>query len=395
MKNMWVNTFSGYVRVKVEGTYPELFINRCGERKIMIWDIRQAGEKTYICSVLLDDVKHLRPVCRESGCKIRFLERHGAPFIWRKMLVRTGFVTGAAAFIAILFLMANMVWNVEIEGASPAVEHEIRQKVDELGIKTGQFQFRLPPPEIIQQEISDQIPDATWIGVTIRGTTYHFQVVEKELAVKEPPEAAGHLVADRKAVIHRLFVEDGSAVVKANDVVQKGDLLVAGLIGKEGKEQRVAAKGEVYGEVWYRAEVTVPLEQQYFAVTGETFSKHKMNVADWTVPVWGFGSPEYENRKDEVHSRAFDLFGYQLPFTYTRETIRETEPALRTLSPEEAVEEALEKGRSEVLEQFSSKAEIAGEKVLHEEHVNGKVRVTIHYRIIDNIARKQPIIQGD
>ncbi|WP_161524725.1 sporulation protein YqfD [Alteribacter lacisalsi] len=395
MKNMWINTFSGYVRVKVEGTYPELFINRCGERKIMIWDIRQAGEKTYICSVLLDDVKRLRPVCREAGCKIRFLERHGAPFVIRKMLIRTGFVTGAAVFIAIMFMLANMVWNVEIEGASPAVEHEIRQKVDELGIKTGQLQFRLPPPEIIQQQISDQIPAATWIGVTVRGTTYHFQVVEKELAEKEPAQAPGHLVADRKAVIKRLFVEDGSAVVQANDVVEKGDLLVAGLIGKEGKQQRVPAKGEVFGEIWYKAQVTVPLEQKFQAVTGETHTAHKLNIGNWTVPFWGFGTHDFKSQKHESHVREFNIMGYRLPFTYTKETNRETNASERAFTKEEAVTEALEKGRVEVLEQFSSKAEISGEKVLHEEQVNGKVIVTIHYRVIDDIARKQPIIQGD
>ncbi|RNA68866.1 sporulation protein YqfD [Alteribacter keqinensis] len=395
MKNMWINTFSGYVRVKVEGTYPELFINRCNDNKIMIWDIRQAGEKTYVCSVLLDDVKRLRKVSRESGCKIRFLERKGAPFFIRKMVIRNGFVTGTAIFVALLFLLANMVWNIEIDGASPAMEHDIRQKVDELGIQRGKLQFRLPPPEVIQEEISDEIPDATWIGVTIRGTTYHFQVVEKELAEKEPAEAPGHLVASRKAVIHHMFVEQGSAVVEANQVVKKGDLLVTGLIGREGKEQRVAAKGEVFGEVWYKAHVTVPLEQTFHAVTGNYDTHHYINFGRFQMPVWGFGDSEFEAITEEEFTRSFSPFGYTLPFQYKRVTNRETETVNQVLAYEEALETAKDKSRIEVMERFSEKAEIMGEKVLHEEEQNGKVKVTIHYRIIDNISRKQPIIQGD
>ncbi|WP_026689201.1 sporulation protein YqfD [Alteribacter aurantiacus] len=395
MKNMWVNTFSGYVRIKVVGTYPELFINRCTEKRLMIWDIRQAEDKSYLCSVLLDDVKRLRKVARESGCKIRFIERKGAPFLLKKMITRTGFVTGAALFIAMLFILANMVWNIEIDGASPAMEHEIRQKVDELGIQKGKLQFRLPPPEVIQEQISDKIPDATWIGVTIRGTTYHFQVVEKELAEKEPPEAPGHLVATRKAIIHHMFVEQGSAVVEANQVVQKGDLLVTGLIGKEGKEQRVTAKGEVYGEVWYKATVEVPLEQDFQVVTGEAHTRHSVKIGSWDIPLWGFGDHEFQHAKQEEYERPFSPFNYSLPISYKRIMNRETESMEQIYSYQEALTVAKEKSRAEILERFSDKAEIMGEKVLHEEERNGKVKVTIHYRVIDNISRKQPIIQGD
>ncbi|MER2140433.1 MAG: stage IV sporulation protein, partial [Priestia megaterium] len=40
-------------------------------------------------------------------------------------------------------------------------------------------------------------------------------------------------------------------------------------------------------------------------------------------------------------------------------------------------------------------AKIKGEKVLHQEQDNGKVRLSIHYQVIENIANTQPIIQGD
>ena len=33
--------------------------------------------------------------------------------------------------------------------------------------------------------------------------------------------------------------------------VQEGQLLVSGLIGKEGESLQVPAKGEIWGETWY------------------------------------------------------------------------------------------------------------------------------------------------
>ncbi|UTW69946.1 sporulation protein YqfD [Anaerobacillus sp. HL2] len=35
----------------------------------------------------------------------------------------------------ILFVLSNMVWGVSIDGASPKVEHQLSQVVQELGIK--------------------------------------------------------------------------------------------------------------------------------------------------------------------------------------------------------------------------------------------------------------------
>jgi similar to stage IV sporulation protein len=39
--------------------------------------------------------------------------------------------------------------------------------------------------------------------------------------------------------------------------------------------------------------------------------------------------------------------------------------------------------------------EIVEEKILHESMENGKVKLSIHYQVIEDIAIGQPIIHGD
>ena len=46
-------------------------------------------------------------------------------------------------------------------------------------------------------------------------------------------------------------------MVKINSFVQKGDVLISGLIGS-GNQQVVVAKGVVMGEVWYTSKIAVP-----------------------------------------------------------------------------------------------------------------------------------------
>ncbi|MFA9558778.1 sporulation protein YqfD [Evansella sp. AB-rgal1] len=395
MKNQWVHKMTGYVRIKITGAYPELFINRCIDRKMNIWNIHYVKKDVLICSVLLDEVSQLRHIAKTSDCKIKFIDRKGFPFFAQKMWRRNGLIFGCIAFFISLYMLSNMVWGIEIEGASPKVEHELKEAVTELGIKKGALQFRLPPPEDIQSIITDRISDATWIGVTRKGTTYHFQVVEKDIAEREPLEAPGHIVATHKAIIYDMFVEEGLPLVEQNQLVEKGDMLVSGLIGKEGKEQQVAAKGKILGEMWYEATVSVPLERTLYAVTGQRYRTHRLFIGKLGIPFWGWNPPDYSNVKEEKYEASWKLFGMQMPFYYGYTDILEAEEIDIDSAVKEAVGIANEKGKEKVSHLFSSDAEITGEKVLHPTVESGKVIVTIHYRIVDEIGKKQPIIQGD
>ena len=49
-----------------------------------------------------------------------------------------------------------------------------------MGVKIGKFQFNMDDVDTIQRKLSDRIEVLTWVGVELKGTTYHFQVVEKQ-----------------------------------------------------------------------------------------------------------------------------------------------------------------------------------------------------------------------
>ncbi len=71
-----------------------------------------------------------------------------------------------------------------------------------------------------------------------------------------------------------MFVEEGKAVVNIHDIVQEGQLLVSGLIGKEGETLQVPAKGEVWGETWYKSDVILPLKSTFQVYNGNEKSKY-------------------------------------------------------------------------------------------------------------------------
>ncbi|WP_144449448.1 sporulation protein YqfD [Halalkalibacter nanhaiisediminis] len=395
MKNNWMNLIRGYVRVRIDGAYPERFLNRCIEEDLSIWHIKRVGEERIVFYMDVEDAKRIRPLLRMTNCKVVFSKRRGLPFMFKRMIHRSGFVVGLIAFFMIMFTLSNMVWNIEVKGASPAVEHELRQVIEQMGIKRGAFRFSLPSVELIQRDVTELVAGATWVGVRQKGTTYEFEVVEQQLPEEAERFSPRHLVATKKAIIHDIFVQHGQALVEPNDFVRPGDILVSGYIGKEGKTEVVPAQAVVLGEIWYKSLASVPLETLFTTLTGEKDSNHFLSIYNVNIPIWGFGKNEFETFEQFDLERPFHIFNWRLPITYKRIDLLETNAFERTYTKEQAVLAARERARVDLMKHLPEGAEIIGEKVLHEALENGKVNLQIHYQVIEDITSEQPIIQGD
>jgi similar to stage IV sporulation protein len=395
MKNQWIHIFSGTVKVKLTGKGIERFLNQLTKNGVSIWNVRKHGSEAVTFYVNLQDVKKLRIPARDSNCKIRFLERAGGPFFLRKLWTNSGFFIGACLFLGLIMLLSNMVWGIEIRGANPATEHQIRKELDKMGISVGKMQFSIDNVESVQRELTDKIGALTWIGVELKGTTYHFQVVEKNEPKKAEVIGPRHLIAKRKAAIVKIFVEKGEPVVKVNDYVLPGQLLVSGLYGNEDDMKTVAASGEILGETWYSTKVELPLKSTFQVFNGSEKRKYSLKIAGRTLPVWGFGDPDFKEYETEVNDHPIKFFKWELPLMVEKKTLREREEVTRIYSREEAVESAKELARKDIKNHLPENAIIKGEKILHQSIENDKVKLTTHFTIIEDIAVGQPISQGD
>ncbi len=84
MKNNYLKPFHGYVRIWVDGQYPERFLNRCIKEKLTIWGIERLGQERLAFYIALADTKKIRPFLRDTDCRVSFKERRGMPFFIKK-----------------------------------------------------------------------------------------------------------------------------------------------------------------------------------------------------------------------------------------------------------------------------------------------------------------------
>ena len=395
MKNGWLNFFSGSVKVSVSGQGVERLVNDCVRNDIIIWEVRKQSDQSITFYILLKDISKVRPIVRHSDCKLRFIGRKGIPFLIKKSLLNSGFLIGALLFLAIITFMSNMVWGIQVEGAKPETEYLLRKELTEIGVEKGKLQFLLADVESIQRQLTNNIDAITWVGVELKGTTYHFRVVEKNQPEKPEFISPRHLTAKKKAIITDMFVEEGKPLVSVNDHVTEGQVLVSGIIGKEGQTEIVPARGKIFGETWYKSDVMVELTTEFNVFTGNYKDKHYIKVWNWTLPIWGFGKPEFLTYATEKQEKAIRFLKWNLPISYNKITFRENEEVERKYSVEQAREVAKEYARSELEDLLDDDAKIKGEKVLRESTENGKVNLSIHYQVIENIVTSIPLVQGD
>ncbi|MBN3556186.1 sporulation protein YqfD [Fictibacillus nanhaiensis] len=390
MKTKW-NHLKGYVRVEIIGQDSSSFINTCIQSGIGIWDIQPLDQNRALISISVSDVQKARGILKENKLKIRIKEKKGTPFLLKRMWKRNGFILGMLSFICLLFLLSNMIWNINVTGANPKTEYELRKAAVELGVTKGKFIFLLPNVREIQRDLTEKMDNVTWIGVTQRGTSYRFEVVEKEIPEAKQMTGPRHLVATKEAVIHSVFVEKGQPIVGVNDYVKKGSLLVSGLIGKEKKPQLVSAKGKIWGEVWYQTEVEVPLNTSFQTYTGKYKNRHYVSLFGLNVPVYGFSEGEFKDKTETLNESPLYLAKWKMPFSYIKKEIRETDGVKRSYSKAEAIEVGKKMAKKELSKKLPDDAKINGEKVWQQNVSNGKVKLTMLYQVIENIASAQPI----
>ncbi|WP_419956106.1 sporulation protein YqfD [Neobacillus niacini] len=391
MKNQWIEFISGKVTVKVTGRGIERFLNVLIRNGLIVWNVKRHGTETITFTMRLQDALKIRRYARERECSIKFLKRAGMPFLFKRLLKNSGFVGGALLFLLIIMFLSNVIWGIEIKGAKPATEYQIRKELDKMGVKIGKVQFFVDNVEGIQRKLTNNVGNLTWVGVELKGTTYHLQVVEKKEPEKPEQLAPRNLVAKKKAVIDSMYIETGQKMVDIHDHVEQGQLLVSGVIGREGQTEQVAAVGEVWGETWYRSHVELPLETKFFVFNGQEKQKFSFVLGNLEIPIWGFGEPEFKEYETEKNVNKIHFLKWELPISIGNETLRAREETIRTYTEKEAEKNALELAKDKIKNGLDEEAIIKDQKILHKELKNGKVILDIHFKIIENIAVGQPI----
>ena len=279
--------FRGYLLIRVSGASAERFINLCGIRHMMLWDIRKDGESYTMC-ISLKSFFEIKEIVHKTSTRVAILKRVGLPFFMSGVKKRWFFPAFLVICVVFFCLSQFLLWNIHIVGITTIPERKVLLFLEEHEVKKG-ILLRRVDTEFLEKEMRKTFPEITWISVYLEGNALTVSIKENDKPIKEEqtaqekPHKEGFLeeekgmdiCANKAGIIVSIVTRTGTPAVEIGDTVAVGDVLIRGSVeifdneGNVREQVRVHADGDVMIEGSIRTSFETPLVKIVEKETGQ------------------------------------------------------------------------------------------------------------------------------
>lgn len=276
MKSSVRKYLSGYLKIQILGYSPERFLNLCSHQKINLWDLN-VKDRIYEMKISVKDFLRLKPIIRKTKTKVKVVERYGFPFFLQKYKTRHFLFSGFLMGILFLLFMSTFVWKIEIDGNIRCSDEEIRRFLKTIDVSEGKSKKDISCEKIVEL-MRKNFEDVIWVSASMDGVELKIEVKENmdrvyEEETKDSPPM--DIVAEKDGMITSIITSKGKPMVKAGDVVQKGDILVSGSIEILNDAMEVTgyqyqvAEADIYVQTEYAYEEQMEHSYEILEPTGK------------------------------------------------------------------------------------------------------------------------------
>ncbi len=332
----------GYTVLEVRGAYGENFITLCMKNDVEIWEIRRVCPGIIRISSFLFSQKKLESFAPKCGVTLQIVRQRGLPLLLKRYRFRYGAIFGVLLYLFLLFSLSRFTWAVEIPGADPVQEQRIKEVLSQEGFGVGSY---IPSVDYrqLRYAVTLACPEVSFVSVNPEGCRAVVEVRFSQSAPEKVDDGTPcNIVASRDGQIVSVLVQAGMRYVQKGQTVQKGDLLVGGIMDTRLGYYVVHSKAQIMARVTDVSEQTVSLNQSRLLRTGRYKVKRQWNIFGKSFDASPFFSCPYGSFETETQQKNLS-FGDSsvVPVTLTETYYYETEFYEIHLTPQQA--EALAK----------------------------------------------------
>lgn len=383
----------GYVEICAEGNFLERFLNICMRRGILLRDVKRQGENILEARISIKGFKALRQIAKKTKTHVRIKSRHGLPFLLFKYRKRRFAALGIGAFVAVIWYLSTHIMGIDITGNERLSAVDIERELKASGLYRGAATSKIEPRSV-QNKMMTKFDDIAWIGVNIRGSRAYIEVKERlDTEVIEGTDIPCNLVAVRDGLVRLLEVKAGQTVIKPNQFVEKGDLLVSGVLDSTQDGIRYAYSfGEVYADTEYKKSRTYPLQYTEKIYTGNQRTRLSLGVLDKRLKLYLKDTPPFEYCDKQETATEYSLLGDRLPsITVVRGSFKEYVPQKKSRTVQQAVDLGKHELEAELKKEISANAKINDVQVTYTQPASNEVAVTVKILCYEDIAVQSAI----
>jgi len=263
------NVNNGLIKVKVYGYNLEGFMNSLIKDGIKFIKVRKSEFNCLILTVDEKDISHVKNRAISCNCKVEIMWRSGIGKIIDNYKGRISFVIGFIFFLLTIRVLNSVIWEIDIASEKYISPFEIKEILNENNVYKGMKKesVNLKYVEKVVRESNEGIE---WVDAQMIGGKLIVNLKEREELFRPFKEREPcSIVAAKDGVISKIYSAEGEIVVEPGDVVKKGDILIAAIQGKEGKEYLVHSQGNVIAKTFYERSEVVKKEREISSRTGE------------------------------------------------------------------------------------------------------------------------------
>ncbi len=385
--------FRGYVVICAEGLFCERFMNICMRRDIYLWNIRRMGDQRIVACISIGGFKELREIARKTRTRISIVKRCGMPFVLHRYRKRKVAVLGLVVFVALLWYLTTHIMGIDVTGNTRISTAEIVKGLESCGVYHGAAVGKIDD-KTVQNQMMVKFDEIAWIGINIKGSRVYVDVRERlDTKVRLGADTPCDIVAARDGIIRLLDVKDGQTMVKLNQLVEKGDLLVSGVVDSQSMGMRyVHSFGEIHADTTYKKTRDYTFDYVQKNYTGETKKRYKISVMGKALKLYFKAEQPFENCDSVTETKEYRTPVPQIPSLFVEcESFREYMPEKRTRTLEETVKIATADLCAALDKEISASAQITDKKITHTALGKNGVRVTVEYLCREDIGSQRII----
>lgn len=378
------------LKLKVVGKNPNLFFRRLISNGINIYNLSQIDYKTIEIVILEEDYEKLMKI--RSVYDVTILNSYGIRKV--RELIRKNKILMISLIISILlvYMLSNIIFKIEIVHNDSNIRQLLSKELESNGIKKYSIKKDYHSIQRIKNGILNKYKDKLeWIEIENIGTKYVVRVEERKINKKRKESAIRNIVAKKSATIRRIYTKKGEAIKGINDYVNKGDVVISGEIKlNDESKNMVSASGTVYGEVWYKVKVDMPLEYHEKKYTGRSKKVYVINFLNYSFELFNFNKFKDKEKKSKVILK--DMI---LPISIEKQYQKEIIRIDKKYKEEQAITAATNYALDKVRHDLKEKEYIIGKKDLKVALKDSKIEMNVFVAVCENITQYQSISVND
>lgn len=261
----------GYCRIRICGAEPLRTVNLFVRRRIGFWKLDRPDELTVECFIYKIDLPVATQYATQTMSTVHLLSEQSASKTFGGLQKRPVLLVGVLLAVLLAAVLQHFVWTVQIEGNEAIPTEQLRQQLEEVGVRFGAW-----GPSLKQQRLKflmvNRVGKLAWIGINRNGCKVTVSVTEREEdATDLDRRVFTNLVAVRPGIITCTDIYNGFAAVQTGDAVVTGQLLVSGMADWPTHTQITCAMGEIFAMTLHQKDFGIPETTAKKCYTGREY----------------------------------------------------------------------------------------------------------------------------